>query len=49
MRAGGAALVATPPSIDLPEASLTGANERAERLLIAYSSKAGSTAEVAVL
>jgi menaquinone-dependent protoporphyrinogen oxidase len=46
--AGGAVLVATTPRIDLPEASLTGANEKAKRLLIAYSSKAGSTAEVAV-
>lgn len=45
---GGAGVwVASSPRIELPEASYPGTKETGDRILVAYASKAGSTAEVA--
>lgn len=47
LAAGGAAVWAATPRIDMPEASYPGRGDDAARVLVAYASKAGSTAEVA--
>jgi menaquinone-dependent protoporphyrinogen oxidase len=45
--AGGAGVWATSPHVQMPEASYPGSAEARGRVLVAYASKAGSTAEVA--
>ncbi len=44
---GGAGVWAATPEVPMPEASYPGTKETPERVLVAYASKAGSTAEVA--
>lgn len=44
---GGAVWVASGPRIELPEPSYPGTKDMGSRVLVAYASKAGSTAEVA--
>jgi len=45
--AGGAGVWATSPNVPMPEASYPGSAEAHGKVLVAYASKAGSTAEVA--
>jgi len=45
--AGGAGVWAASPHVEMPEASYPGSGEAPSRVLVAYASKAGSTAEVA--
>jgi menaquinone-dependent protoporphyrinogen oxidase len=45
--AGGAGVWATSPQVEMPEVSYPGSGDARGRVLVAYASKAGSTAEVA--
>ncbi len=45
--AGGAGVWAASPKVEMPEASYPGSGDARGRVLVAYASKAGSTAEVA--
>ena len=47
--AGGAGVWAATPRVDWPERSYPGSEDAHDRVLVAYASKAGSTAEVAAV
>jgi len=47
LMAGGAGVWAASPRVEMPEVSYPGSEDAHRRVLVAYASKAGSTAEVA--